>query len=330
MDTAASDNESQIRRDYRTGYLAVIAPRRGKRPIELREEDKSSIDLSKCPFERGNEALTPEIMSYGDPWEMRVVKNKYPELTGSTPFMFRKTSKGLIRYIGGYGYNEVIILSANHSDLIEEMPTEKLIDWLNILVDREETLYSRKYVRYVQAFYNYGVNGGASLGHPHSQIIAWPILAGNMKRELKIASEYSNENGSCLYEDIHDIEKGRLLTENKNFFAVAPFGSRITAESIIVPKRHVGYLPDLTPVEKKDFASMLKSILLTNKKIYGKQAFNFTLHDIKDNPDCHMHLEIYPRMSTLAGIELGQNIFINTFSPEEYAEEFRNAIEKSD
>ncbi len=121
-----------------------------------------------------------------------------------------------------------------------------------------------------------------------------------------------------------------MLAENNNFFAIAPFGSRITAESMIVPKRHVSYLPELTIEEKKDLVSMLRAIIRTNKKLYGKQAYNFTVHELKDEPDAHMHLEVYPRMSVQAGIELGQNVFVNIFSPEEYAENFRASIVESD
>lgn len=319
------DNESEIRRDYRTGYLSIIAPRRGKRPMELKEEDISGANLANCPFERGNEALTPEIERYGNPWKIRVVENKFPELTGATPFTSRKASKGLLEYTGGYGYNEVVILSPNHSDLIETMADEDLLDWLNVLIEREEILYSRNYIKYVQIFYNYGAAGGASLGHPHSQTMAWPLLIGTIEKELNLSKKYREENGSCIYEDIREIEKPRLLLDNKNFFAVAPFGSRITAEAMIVSKRHISCLAELSGDEKGDFISALKTVLSTNKKLYGKQAFNFTIHAVKDNPDSHLHLEIYPRMSTLAGVELGQNVFVNTFSPEEYAEEFRAA-----
>ncbi len=317
------NEESQIRRDYRTGRLCIIAPKRSRRPIELQETDISSIDLSKCPFERGNETLTSEIARYGNPWEIRVIANKFPELSGTTPFMSSKTAKDLINYRGGYGYNEVILLSPNHSDLIEELPLDKLVSWLNVLIERSEILYSRKWIRYVQIFYNYGAAGGASLSHPHGQIIAWPLIAGTVRREIKLAGRYKAKNGSCMYEDIFDTEKGRLLTENKNFFAIAPFGSRITAESMVVPKRHIDCVDNLTLEEKNDFMSILKTVLRTNKGLYDRHAFNFTIHEVKDNPDSHMHLEIYPRMTALAGIELGQDIFVNAISPEEYSEAFR-------
>ncbi len=321
---------SEIRQDYRTGIYAIMTPGRSNRPKELEEETIEKMDVSKCPFERGNDYMTTEIMRYGDPWQIKVIENKYPELTGTTPFGEAIDKDGLLKHIGGYGYNEVVIDSPVHTDIFEAMPAEKLIDWVNVLVDREETLYGRRYIRYVQVFRNYGVIGGASLGHPHTQIMAWPVIIGLIKKESEVSKRYNENHGTCLYEKIYETERARILTENNSFFAIAPFGSRITAESMIVPKRHVNYVGDLSDSEKLDFVSILKTVLLTNRKIYGNQAYNFTIHELKDEPDFHMHLEIYPRLSTLGAIELGESVFVNMILPETYAEEFRTSLNASD
>ncbi len=321
---------SEIRQDYRNGFYSIMTLGRSKRPKGLEEETIETMDISNCPFERANDSMTTDIMRYGGPWQIKVIQNKYPELSGNTPFGETVDKDGLLTHIGGYGYNEVVIESPVHTEIFEAFSPEKLIDWLNVIIDREETLYARPYIKYVQVFKNYGVIGGASLGHPHTQIIAWPVLIGLIKKELDISKSYRQTNGTCLYEKIYDIEKGRVLIDNNSFFAIAPFGSRITAESMIVPKRHVSYAGELSSVEKYDFISILKTVLLTNRKLYGNQAYNFTIHEIKGDPDFHMHLEIYPRLSTMAGIELGENVFVNTVIPEEYAEEFRNSLKNSD
>ncbi len=192
-------SENEIRRDYRTGFYAIIAPRRGKRPVELEEEDVVSSNLASCPFERGNESTSREIMRLGNPWTIRVIENRFPELTGGTPLTFNKASNGLFESIGGYGYNEVVILSPNHSDTLDSISAESALDWLNVLVEREEALYSRKYIKYVQVFHNYGAIGGASVGHPHTQIIAWPVLIGTIKREKDRAKKYRDFYFYCLY-----------------------------------------------------------------------------------------------------------------------------------
>lgn len=332
MDDNDRFSGSEIRRDYRTGRLSIIVPGRSKRPKEVKEDDLAGLDLAKCPFEPGNEHMSTEIMRSGNPWELRVIENKFPELSADTPldgnisFLSEGKSKELLRYIGGYGYNEVVIESPLHNAVLEELSIEQLVKWLNILIEREGVLYTKRYIKHVFIFKNYGSEGGESIGHPHTQIMALPLVAGNVRKELKLAQKYENDNGSCLYEDIAEIEKTRMLTENDSFFAVAPFGSRISAESMIVPKRHMSYIGELSEKERRDFVSILAKVLSTNRKLYGKQAYNFAFHGIKDEPDFHMHVEIYPRMATAAGVELGEDIFVNTITPEDYSYKFRSLL----
>ncbi len=320
---------SEIREDYRSGFYSIMVPKRHNRPEEIREESTGQFGISQCPFEPANDSMASEIARYGNPWQVKVIENKYPELSGNTPFGETTDKDGLLKSVGGYGYNEVLIDSQIHTDIFEAMPLEKLKDWLDALIDREEVLYERRYIKSVLVFKNYGAVGGASLAHPHTQIMAWPLLIGLIKRESDVSRHYKENHGDCLYEKIYETERGRLLLDNDSFFAVAPFGSRTAAESMIVPKRHVNYIGDLSDTEKTDFVSALRSVLLTNRKIYGNQAYNFVIHEIKDYPDFHMHLEIYPRLSTLGGIELGENVFVNIILPEDYAEEFRKSITSS-
>ncbi len=317
---------SEIRKDYRTGYLSIVVPGRYKRPHEVEEEDLFKTSAEQCPFEPGNEKMSTEIMHYGDPWQIRVIENKFPELSPYTPFFSESKDRGTIKYMGGYGYNEVVIESPHHSDVLEDFPIDYLIKWLDILIERADVLYAKRYIKHVNIFKNYGAEGGESIGHPHTQIMAYPLIAGNVKKELAKTKSYSKENSSCLYEDIYETEKVRFLTENGSFFAIAPFGSRISAESMIVPKRHTNYIGDLAQKEKSDFVSILSSVLSFNKKLYGRIAYNFSIHDIKTDPGFHMHVEIYPRMSSLAGVELGQGIFVNTVTPEDYADAFRKMV----
>ncbi len=314
---------SEIRRDYRTGYLSIIVPGRNKRPHEVKEEDLSGKSLENCPFEPGHEHMSMEIMRYGEPWQIRVIENKFPEFNPSTPLFSENRDKGVIKYIGGYGYNEVVIESPNHSALFEDLPIDRLIKWLEIIIERTDVLYTKRYIKHVNVFKNYGAGGGESIGHPHTQIMAYPLLAGNITKERRELKKYARENKTCLYEDIYKIEKSRMLTENDSFFAVAPFGSRLSAESMIVLKRHACYIGDLTQKERRDLVSILASVLLTNKKLYGKQSYNFSVHDLKTDPTFHLHVEIYPRMSILAGVELGEGLFVNTITPEDYADDFR-------
>ena len=316
------ENDSEIRRDYRTGFFSIIVPGRSKRPHEL-EEDKANENLAECPFEPQNILENLKIMHVGEPWKIMVIKNKFPELNGNTPLMERG---GFFSSISGYGYNEIVIESPDHRAKFENMSIEQLNGWLDVLIEREQQLYLRKYIKYVQIFRNYGVDAGASIGHPHTQIMAWPIVIGNIKRRLRIAADYKSKNNSCLYEDAVKKETARNLYSNSTFDAVAPFGSRITAESLIIPKRHINSMIEMTQEEKTGLSDMLKRIVSVNKLLFGAQSYNILFYELKDQPDFHMHVEVLPRLSTLAGVELGQNVFVNTIVPEQYAAEFKSKL----
>ncbi len=316
------DLNSDIRKDYRTGYYSVIVPGREHRPKELEEEDKGASNLKDCPFEPDTvDRKNLEIMHVNEPWTTMVIRNKFPELNGSTPLEYEE---GFFSLMSGYGYNEVLIESPNHFDKFEDMDLKKSLEWLNTLIEREEDLYSRNYIKHVMIFKNYGGKGGASIGHPHTQIIAWPEMLGIPLLELEKAREYHKENNSCLYEDIIKKEKERTLIETENVAVIAPFASRFAGESILIPKRHVNYLMDLNEAEKEDLVESLKKVLKTNIKLFGDQSYNFVIHENKREHDYHLHIEVYPRLSDLAGIELGQNIFVNTLAPEEYIKNFKD------
>ena len=310
---------SEIRRDYRTGFFSIIVPGRSQRPHEL-EEDRGAQDLSKCPFEPQNIEENLKIMHVGEPWEIIAIKNKFPELNGETPL---DKKSGFLSSISGYGYNEVVIESPDHNLKLENMDIKHLDKWLGVLIEREEQLYSRNYIKYVQIFRNFGADAGASIGHPHTQIMAWPVIIGNIKRRAKITSSYRLKKGSCIYEDAIKIEEPRRLYENGSFSSFAPFASRMTAESIIIPKRHVSSLIELSQKEREDLLDEFRRIVSINKAIFGGHSYNILFYELKKNEDFHMHFEIYPRLSTLAGVELGQNVFVNTIEPEKYSQDFR-------
>ena len=312
---------SEIRRDYRTGYYSVIVPGREHRPKELETEDEGAKNLKDCPFEPDTvDRINLEIMHVNEPWTTMVIRNKFPELDGHTPLEYED---GFFPSIAGYGYNEVLIESPKHFDKFENMDLKKSLEWLNTLIEREEDLYSRNYIKHVMVFKNYGASGGASIGHPHTQIIAWPEILGTPAVEIEIAKKYLKENHSCIYEDAIKKEEQRVLFETEKVAAIAPYGSRFSGESMILPKRHVNYIMDLSQEEKEQLVEGLKKIIQTNKKLFGEQAYNFVIHENKKEKDYHMHIEIYPRLSNLAGIELGQNVFVNTMVPEDYVKKFR-------
>jgi len=306
--------ENEIRRDYRTGKYVIMAPNRGKRPEDFAVlKDIIVSDISKCPFEYGKEESNNEIMRVGDPWKIRVIQNKFPELVGSIPLM---ETKGKLSKISGYGYNEVIIDSPDHNTPFELLPESHLKLWLDTLIEREISLYQRRYIKYVQIFKNAGEAAGESLSHPHTQIMAWPEIIGSIDDELKRIRKYKLDNNLCLYEDILYEERSRILLEDNNFIAIAPFGSRFAGESMIIPKRHISFFADLDNDLRQSLVNILKLILNINRKIFGNYSYNLVFKELKDYPDLHAHIDIYPRLSIEAGVELGNDVFVNQLLPD--------------
>jgi len=316
--------ENEIRRDYRTGKFAIMAPNRGKRPEDFSvSKEVVTSDVSKCPFEYGKEYMSKEIMHVGDPWKIRVIENKFPELMSTIPLMF---SKGSFKKISGYGYNEVVVDSPDHNTPFELLDDSQLKLWLDTIIEREISLYDRNYIKYVLIFKNSGESAGESLSHPHTQIMAWPVIIGTIKRELRLARKYKQEKGKCLYEDVLDEERVRLLYEDNYFIAIAPFASRFAGESMILPKRHVNFFADLNENEKFDLVKTLKLILATNRKIFGNYSYNFAFKELKNYPEFHAHIDIYPRLTIEAGVELGNDVFVNQLTPEDYSKKFRSVL----
>ena len=321
----ATDLRNEIRKDYRTGRFVIIAPDRDRRPEDFFQSEKEPKIGIKCPFDPGNEYMTTEIMRIGNPWKIRVVENKYPEFSPDIPL---EEGSGKLEYISGYGYNEVLIDTPIHNLAFDKLKNEDMRLWLDALIEREADLYTKNYIKYVQIFKNSGPEAGESLVHPHTQIMAWPEIIGSIKDEIDRIKDYKDRYNKCLYEDLGELEENRILLETDRVIAVAPYASRFAGESMIVPKRHVNYLQDLTVEEKDDFVNTLKMILKVNRNLFGDLSYNLCFHDIKSEPDFHLHLEIYPRLSIPAGVEFGQDVFVNQLPPEVYTETFAQKLKE--
>lgn len=319
--------ENEIRMDYRTGNFVIMAPNRGKRPEDFAViKERVVSDISKCPFEPGREFMSTEIMRIGDPWKIRVVQNQFPELIGTIPLMF---SNGKLKKVSGYGYNEVIIDSPDHNKPFEALDDSQLKLWLDTVIEREIALYNRNYIKYVLVFKNAGEAAGESLTHPHTQVMAWPSIIGSIRDELKRIRKYKIRENKCIYEDILEEEKSRILLEDNNFIVIAPFGSRFPGESMILPRKHINFFAELDDVARLNLVKVLKQVLNINNKMFGNYAYNFVFKELKGYEEFHAHIDIYPRLTIQAGVELGNNVFVNQLLPEDYANKFRNILSSS-
>jgi UDPglucose--hexose-1-phosphate uridylyltransferase len=181
-------------------------------------------------------------------------------------------------------------------------------------------------IAYVLVFKNHGEEAGTSLSHEHSQLIALPQVPTLVEEELCAYKKYYDRTKKCIFCDIMTMEMNseRKIFENDKFVCFAPFASRFPFESWLLPKRHAGNITDLTDEEKNSLAESLKKVLTALSKMLKNPPYNYYLHIAPAREDFHFHIEICPRVTKLAGFELGSDIIINTMPPERAAAEFRN------
>jgi len=339
----------ELRKDPISDRWVVVSTERGRRPTDFGSSSVASEagETKFCPFCEGNESKTPgEITGWRKAattpntpgWDVRVIPNKFPALIIEGEV--NRTGMGIFDMMSGIGAHEVIIETPQHNLNIPDLPDEQVEKILWAYKQRILDLEKDKRFRYILVFKNYGTAAGASLSHPHSQLIATPITPRYVKLELSGCRSYFQEKERCIFCDMIRQELGsgeRLVYENEYFVVFAPFASRFPFEVWLLPRRHEYGFQELPDEERIQLARCLKDILMRLKKTLNDPAYNYVLHTAP-NPvpragkpdywgtiqyDFHWHIEIIPRLTKMAGFEWGSGLYINPTAPEEAAKYLR-------
>ncbi|MGQ9582581.1 MAG: galactose-1-phosphate uridylyltransferase [Thermoplasmatota archaeon] len=325
----------ELRKDYITHGWVVISTERGSRPVEkAREPATPSSAPGNCPFCMGNEAMTPpEILAYRSPgtqpntpgWWIRVVPNKFPALKIEGDVNHKVNH--LFNTMNGVGAHEVLIETPEHCASLATLPDHQVKEVLCAYKDRYNDLTRDRRLKYIIIFKNQGREAGASLAHPHSQIIATPMIPRRIMDELEGARNYYfSTGGSCIYDDIvkYELEEGtRVVRESGAFVALCPYASRFPYETWVLPKSHDPIFEDVGDEERAGLAQILKWVLGAMHDRLEDPPYNYYIHtapsDRNDYRFYHWHLEIMPRLSQAAGFERGTGFYINSVTPEDAA-----------
>jgi UDPglucose--hexose-1-phosphate uridylyltransferase len=329
----------ELRKDPVTREWVIMATERGRRPCDFLHQVATTRRGGKegCPFCPGNEHMTPpEVLAFRGPdsppngqgWWVRVVPNKYPAL--AVEGNLGKTGRGMYDIMNGVGAHEVIIESPDHETSLATLPVKQVEDVLWAYRARYLDLKQDPRLKYILFFRNHGQVAGASLEHPHSQLIATPMVPADISDELEGAELYEQYHDRCVYCDIlrqELSEEERVVAESAHFLAFEPFASKYPFETWILPKRHHGSSAGVTSEEQTALAEMLKEVLLRVGTCLNDPPYNYSLHtapcDIRDEHRWHWHLEIMPRLTIAAGFEMGTGIYINVTPPEQAAAHLR-------
>ena len=324
----------ELRHDPLSGRWVLIAPDRARRPNDYRNGRPAwaAGPRASCPFCPGREAETPAEVdalrgqtSVPDSpgWRIRVVPNKYPALVpgpGPSP-----------------GRHEVVIDSPDHEREWADLPDDHLRDLLETFRRRLRVLENDPAVRYVQIFKNKGASAGASLRHPHTQILAVPEVPRQIRDEMENLERTAAAEGEgcpvCRLIE-READGPRLIQLNRDFAALAPYASRFPYEIHVWPRRHAASFRETGEAELLILARMLKDLLGRLRAAAGDPDYHLLL---RQGPSAgsgaesragrrgfiHWRLEILPILAAVAGFEWGTGCFINPVLPESAAAALR-------
>ena len=321
--TEESKNPSELRQDIITGDWVVIATGRAKRPDEFvasRIINNSHEDPLEDPEASGQE---PDVLIYrqadGD-WSLRVFPNKFPAFVrGKTP---KNLNEGPYVAQTGTGYHELVVTRSAYQS-IAEMEVWRVAELLDAYQERYLGLMNKKSVNYIQVFHNHGKEAGASLAHPHSQLMAIPVVPSEVVRDLEGAKQYHQAHKLNVFDTILEYEGSsgkRVVFENEHFVVFCPFASRSAFEMWIVGKRDNPYFERITDEEKYACGEALHMALKSLFNGLQDPAYNFFIHtapcDGQEYSHYRWHIEIVPRTTIWAGFELSTGIEVSTLAPE--------------
>jgi len=261
-------------------------------------------------------------------WTTISIPNKFPAFLPSEELNPR-TEGGFYKTINAVGFHEVVI-TRDHKKSMGQFSISQVKEVFDVYQERYLELMKEKFVNYVSIFHNHKAEAGASISHPHSQIITTPLIDVDIKKALSNSRKYYRAHRKCIYCQMNNWEKKnkkRVVFENKDFLVICPFASKAAFEVIISPKKHLSNFEEITEKEKKLLSQAFQIALNKLYKALNDPAYNFYLHtspcDGKKYPFYHWHWTILPKTSTWAGFEIGTRMEISTIEPEKAAEYLR-------
>ena len=331
--------KSELRFDVVNKDWVVLSEGRGKRPEDFKKSARGgqdeAIDNMPCVFcdyfsqaklvDKNFIVVPNKFPAFSPPHQTKLWCGGKPQKKSAI-----KSEGALFQKAPSEGVHEVIIFN-DHSKQLFDFSFNEWEELLGVYQQRYTELSKEEFVNYISIFHNHGKMAGASLIHPHSQIIAIPFFDNNIKASLDASKKFFQEKGQCIFCAINRAEKvakKRIIFENNNFLVMCPFASKVNFEVVISPKNHLPYFEKMTKEEKGDLAQAFQIIMAKINKGLNSPDYNFYLKtspcDDKEYPFFHWHFTIMPRISVWAGFELGTGIEIITMPPEKATDYLKN------
>lgn len=231
------------------------------------------------------------------------------------------------------GAHEVIIESPLHLRSLTQLDRQTVSLIFRAYRDRLQHWRRCEDIAYAVVFKNVGFDAGASLVHTHSQLIATNILPTDIKRTVERMELFVREEGCCLFcRMLNDEleENVRVVAQTSDFVAFCPFASRLPSLVTILPRDHASTFEETDDECVEQLSWLTHRVLRSIELCYPQAAYNYVLHTSPRGVDCnaafHWRLEIFPRLTRVAGFEWGSDCFINPLPPELAARRLRACV----
>jgi UDPglucose--hexose-1-phosphate uridylyltransferase len=332
---------SELRWNPLDAHWVLMAEERGQRPSDFLPRPVPVVDRDEhpCPFCLIVEGAGPAriLAEQHSPNDVAMaVANLFPALRIETPP--GRKAIGPWDRAGGVGAHEVIIETRHHACPLRDASLDAAAAVVRLWRDRVADLQRDRRMRWVSVFRNEGAEAGATLEHPHSQVLATPVWPERAARMFENCRNHYESRERCLLCDIVDFERDdgtRIIAEDADFVAFCPYAARHAFEVWIAPITHHALFTRIDDTAARGLAAMLQRILGLLHRALAGAPVNVAVQTAP-NPDAfgpvrtvghesfwHWRLEIVPRTHRYGGFELGAGMVVNPTPPERAAEHLR-------
>lgn len=326
---------NEFRQDLVSGEWVLFATGRAKRSQVQKKDNDNDKDYrspANCPFEDFKRSGNELVWFYPDEknWQIAVIKNKFPAVVPG--ICGPGKTAGLFNTHDAIGTHDLFVYR-DHDRHLSDFTLDEIVGLICSYKRRyKEIINTKGCIQYILIFHNFGRDAGASIYHPHSQIISMPILPPDVSRSVHGSEKFYREHKNNVYDILVQWElnsRSRIIYENDRFVALCPFASRTPYEVRIFMKKGEPHFEQLPDDFDNELADVLLLVLKKIKKALDDPSFNMFIHtapveSIHAHDFYNWHIEILPKAKVVAGFEMGTGVDINIVDPDEAAELLRN------
>lgn len=323
----------EIRRDPVTERWVIISEARSGRPSEYRPGE-AMAPLERCPFCPGHEAETPPTLLCSGTeaqWETRVFANRFPALRVEAERGI--TSTELYGRADGLGAHEVMVESREHDDEYATMSVARLQAVLQGWQSRVVDLARDERLAYATVFKNAGPQSGATLRHPHSQLIATPIVPPAVLERLDGAARFWRRTGHCVYCAMAEeavLGAERLVWADAEVAVFCPYAPRVAFECTVQLRRHGSSFAAATGADLAAVARGMQRLFDALSRALPGVSYHMAIQadPLRAGPSAadHWYLEVLPVLSRQAAFEMASGMTIVSTPPEAAAKYLRSRL----